>query len=53
MIIGIDFGRTHTDGVLVKKEDSNYKINSTAKVTTDHDNLKSSIRIDFNSGTGS
>ncbi|MGM0500414.1 MAG: hydantoinase/oxoprolinase family protein [Bacillota bacterium] len=43
MLIGIDVGGTHTDGVLIRKEDSNYKIDSTAKVTTDHDNLKSSI----------
>lgn len=43
MIIGIDVGGTHTDGVLVKKENSDYKIDAVAKVKTDPDNLKSSI----------
>ena len=47
MILGIDVGGTHTDGVLVKKENTNsqmvYKIDSTNKVVTDHDNLKKSI----------
>ena len=43
MIIGIDVGGTHTDGVLVNKESSCFNIGSTAKVKTEHDNLKSSI----------
>lgn len=43
MIIGIDVGGTHTDGVLVKKDNSHYKIESTVKVKTRHNNLKSSI----------
>ena len=43
MIIGIDVGGTHTDGVLVKKENSQYKIDSTAKVKTRADNLESSV----------
>ncbi|CCU78744.1 N-methylhydantoinase (ATP-hydrolyzing) [Halanaerobium saccharolyticum subsp. saccharolyticum DSM 6643] len=43
MIIGIDVGGTHTDGVLVKKQKSNYKIKSTAKVKTLADNIKSSV----------
>ncbi|MGM0500850.1 MAG: hydantoinase/oxoprolinase family protein, partial [Bacillota bacterium] len=43
MIIGIDVGGTHTDGVLVKKENSNYIIDCTAKFKTDHHNLKNSI----------
>lgn len=43
LIIGIDVGGTHTDGVLVKKDNSHYKIESTVKVKTRHNNLKSSI----------
>ena len=43
MIIGIDVGGTHTDGVLVKKKNSSYSIASTAKVRTEHHDLKSSI----------
>ena len=43
MIIGIDLGGTHTDGVLVKKQKSNYKIKATAKVKTLADNIKSSV----------
>lgn len=43
MIIGIDVGGTHTDGVLVEKENLSYSIASTAKVKTNHHNLKSSI----------
>ncbi|MGM0499077.1 MAG: hydantoinase/oxoprolinase family protein [Bacillota bacterium] len=43
MIIGIDVGGTHTDGVLVEKDNSHYKIESTVKVKTRHNNLKSSI----------
>ena len=43
MIIGIDVGGTHTDGVLVKKQKSNYKIKATAKVKTLADNIKSSV----------
>ena len=47
MIIGIDVGGTHTDGVLVKKEkvksDLKYKIADTSKVSTNQSNLKDSI----------
>src|SRR6056297_3494285 len=47
MILGIDVGGTHTDGVLVKKEitgsELQYNIKSTEKVITDHDNLEKSI----------
>ena len=47
MILGIDVGGTHTDGVLVDKEISGtelqYKIESTKKVVTDHNNLKNSV----------
>lgn len=43
MIIGIDVGGTHTDGVLVRKQDALYKIEKTAKVETKHNNLKFSI----------
>lgn len=47
MILGIDVGGTHTDGVLVNKEISGselqYKIESTKKVVTDHNNLKNSV----------
>lgn len=48
MIIGIDVGGTHTDGVLLKRggksnSDRRYSIVKTAKVHTDKDNLLSSI----------
>ena len=43
MFIGIDVGGTHTDGVLIREENSEYKVDSTEKVLTDHDNLKNSI----------
>lgn len=49
MIIGIDIGGTHTDGVLLKSEkiksnsEEQYKIAGTSKVVTDQDNLMGSI----------
>ncbi|MDI3547458.1 MAG: hypothetical protein PWR10_1110 [Halanaerobiales bacterium] len=44
MIIGIDVGGTHTDGVLLVSDlAKNYKIARTSKVMTDQEDLKNSI----------
>lgn len=43
MIIGIDVGGTHTDGVLVSEKNNNYQIKATDKIVTDHADLKKSI----------
>lgn len=43
MIIGIDVGGTHTDGVLVSRSGKKFQIKKTAKIPTEHHNLKNSI----------
>lgn len=48
MIIGIDVGGTHTDGVLIKSRDTldsgeEYEVIATSKVNTERDNLMKSI----------
>lgn len=43
MIIGIDLGGTHTDGVLVSREKNDYQIKRSVKIPTDHTDLKKSI----------